>query len=220
MRYKRCCKNKRLRKIPLRGEELFQLPFYHLSTIQKYHIEEQCVSRLDFMTISHTSLASRCSLARWRDLLLLFVDMTRAKARISRDHFRVVSFCLLLLLLLRLAVCGSNDHHQSSFEDKEALLIFLGFVRPIALLPQILNFFAKWFSSRPPPPSWWSQQQPLQYEEDQEANEQRRLVLQLHGSSPLRLMRVLLLHEHKISSSRSLTVTNIASKMYSPAVYK
>ena len=90
------------------------------------------------MTISHTSLASRCSLARWRDLLLLFVDMTRAKARISRDHFRVVSFCLLLLLLLlRLAVCVEpTTTTRAALRTRRPFSYFWGSFVPLLYFPK------------------------------------------------------------------------------------
>ena len=89
------------------------------------------------MTISHTSLASRCSLARWRDLLLLFVDMTRAKARISRDHFRVVSFCLLPLLLLRLAVCvEATTTTRAALRTRRPFSYFWGSFVPLLYFPK------------------------------------------------------------------------------------
>lgn len=100
------------------------------------------------MTISHTLQAAA-------DTAISFLSLCDKKRESLETVWRRVStrsFCVY--------VEAAAPPVEQLGEDKEALLIFLGFVRPIALLPQILNFFAKWFSSRPLP-RWSLQQQPL-----------------------------------------------------------
>ena len=155
MPHKWCCKNKRdysfqdssgfgiERKIPLH----FIICYY----LEKYHGKESSDSSSLEILWQFPILFKRQQTPR--SLFFLFVTRSENLWRPFGEEFLLDPF-----------VCTLRPRRRqlSSLERTRRPFSYFWGVRPIALLrlPQILNFFAKWFSSRPLP-RWSLQQQPL-----------------------------------------------------------